>query len=171
MLKFKTTSLSEKEFKEIYDCYSDSIFNFLYYRLKDVALSEDLLQQVFLTLWEKRTSIVKDTVKNYLYTISSNLLKRHIAHQHTVFKFQSSLKDERVLTNPEYLLEAKEFEAHLNRVISAIPADAREAFLMNRIDKLTYNDIAERLDISVKTVEKRMEKALKLIRKSIKTKI
>ncbi|MBX2818016.1 MAG: sigma-70 family RNA polymerase sigma factor, partial [Saprospiraceae bacterium] len=67
--------------------------------------------------------------------------------------------------SPEFLLEEKEFKRLLEDAISALPEGQRAVFLLNRIDKKTYREIAEDLSISAKAVEKRMHKALASLRK------
>ena len=69
--------------------------------------------------------------------------------------------------NPEFLLEHQEFGNKLQRAIDALPEGQKTAFLMNRIDQMTYVEIAEVLEISVKAVEKRMHLALKTLRSEI----
>ena len=73
--------------------------------------------------------------------------------------------------SPQYKLEEKEFKQELETVIADMPEKQREVFLMNRIDELTYKEIAERLELSVKAVEKRMHGALGYLREYIKYKI
>ena len=68
-------------------------------------------------------------------------------------------------------METREFENYLNQVLESIPEHERVVFLMNRIEQLKYKEIAERLNISVKAVEKRMSKALVVIKEKIKTPI
>jgi RNA polymerase sigma-70 factor (ECF subfamily) len=70
--------------------------------------------------------------------------------------------------NPQFLLEEEEFMRQLKSAINKLPADQREVFLMNRIDKKTYKQIAELLSVSDKTVEKRMQKALISLKNSLK---
>ncbi len=69
--------------------------------------------------------------------------------------------------SPEYLLEEEEFKKKLLNVISDLSEDQREVFLLNRIEDKKYREIAELLDISQKTVEKRMSAALKILRKKL----
>jgi RNA polymerase sigma factor (sigma-70 family) len=66
-----------------------------------------------------------------------------------------------------YMIEMQEFDARLQKVLAAIPDGAREVFLMNRIEDMKYREIADRLGISVKAVEKRMSKALQIIREQL----
>jgi RNA polymerase sigma-70 factor (ECF subfamily) len=88
-----------------------------------------------------------------------------------VLKFENTQKREsHAAVSPEYEVEMKEFNEQLQRAISDLSEKNRAVFLMNRIDDMTYNEIAANLDISVKAVEKRMKTALSSLRKLIVTK-
>lgn len=160
-----------REYKEIFDKHYDAVRNFLYYKLGDIDLAEDLVQEVFLKTWEKRDTIKMETVQNLLFTIASHLAINHFKSAKNRFEFE--LKDQAQTTqeSPQYIIEKDEFAKHLQEAIAALPEKQRTVFLMNRIDELTYKEIAERLDISVKAVEKRMHEALEELRKTIEYKI
>lgn len=159
------------EFKQVFDKHYDAVKNFLYYKLGDVDLAEDLVQEVFLKAWEKRETIKMETVQNLLYTIANHLAINHFKSARTRFEFK--LKDQPHTTreSPEYLMEKDEFASKLEEAIGGLPEKQRVVFLMNRIDELTYNEIAERLEISVKAVEKRMHEALEYLLKRISFKL
>ena len=159
------------QFKEIFDQYHTPIKNFLYYKCSDVAMAEDLTQDVFMKVWDKREEINQETVKSYLYTIANNMLLNKIRHNKVVMNFAEKNKDQKEAQSPQYALEEKEFKERLERTIGDMPEKQREVFLMNRIDELTYKEIAERLDLSVKAVEKRMHGALGYLKERIKHKI
>ncbi|HAA22168.1 MAG TPA: RNA polymerase subunit sigma-70 [Cytophagales bacterium] len=163
--------MSKVEFKGVFDQYYEPLRNFVYYKTGDIDVAEDLVQEVMVKLWEKRASVKLETVKSYLYTMANNLMINRFKHQQVVYQFQAeavhAMKDASAET-PEFTLEMAEFDAHLQRVLASIPEPNRIVFLMNRLDKLTYREIAERLELSVKAVEKRMEKALSIVREQIK---
>lgn len=159
------------EFKSIFDQYYSPIKNFLYYKSGDGDLAEDITQDVFMKLWDKRDDVQQETVKSYLYTIANNMLLNKIRHDKVVLTFAEKQNKHQEEQSPEFALEEKEFKAELERVISAMPEKQREVFLMNRIEEMTYKEIADRLELSVKAVEKRMHGALSHIREHIKYKI
>ncbi len=163
----------KKDLREIYDQFFDSLRGFLYYKTGDIELSEDLVQEVFIKVWEKRAEIKKETVKSLLFTIANNLMINHYKHQKVVMNHQGDViaQNKTEFSSPEFVLEEKEFEKKLNSVIEALPQGCREVFLMNRIDKLKYDEIAERLDLSVKAIEKRMSKAIGIIKEQLGVKI
>ncbi len=160
-------SIDLNEFEHIFDQYFEPIKSFVYYKVGDVAISEDLVQETFIKLWERKEEINKETVKSLLYTISSNLAKNHIKHQNVVFKFANKQKIQSHSESPQQILEEAEFKQKLQSAIGSLSEAHRTTFLMNRIEQITYVDIASRLDISVKTVEKRISIAIKHLHKEL----
>jgi RNA polymerase sigma-70 factor (family 1) len=158
-------------FKKLFDQWYTPVVNFLYYRCGDIHLSEDIVQEVFLKLWSMRDELRSDTVKALIYRIAGNLLMNHYKHQQVTLRFASTRGEDTGTEPADAGLEQEEFKQELERVISSIPVKSREVFLMNRIDDLTYQEIADRLELSVKAVEKRMHEALAIIREKIKHKI
>ncbi|MFY0608552.1 MAG: RNA polymerase sigma-70 factor [Cyclobacteriaceae bacterium] len=166
-------TFTKNELREIYETYFDSLRGFLYYKTGDIDLAEDLVQEVFIKVWEKRDTIEKKTVKSLLYTIANNLMINHFNHQKVVGKHQSDSAPSAHIENksPQFTMEEKEFEDKLNQTLSSLPEGCREVFLMNRIDNLKYADIADRLSLSVKAVEKRMSKAIGILKDQLDVKI
>lgn len=160
-------SLDLRAFENLFDQYFDSIKGFVYYKTGNLTVSEDIVQETFIKLWERRDKIKEETVKSLLYTISSNLSKNHIKHQHVVFNFANKQKLQNFSESPQQVLEEAEFNEKLQAAIGSLSEAHRTTFLMNRIDQITYADIALRLDISIKTVEKRMSIALKHLYKEL----
>ncbi len=160
----ENTSSGSDTFRVLFDEYYLAVRNFLYYKSGNLELAEDLTQEAFAILWKKRQSINPEKARSYLYTIANNLFLNEIKHQKVVLKFQQ--RPQRTLTeeSPQYIMEEEEFRKKLEAAIAGLPEKNRVVFLMNRIEKLTYREIAERLDLSVKAVEKRMHKALLALR-------
>lgn len=163
--------ISSGDFKEIFDTIYEPLKHFIYYKSGNIIEAEDIAQEAFMKVWEKRNEVKKATVKAYLYTIAGNIcINRHLQKK-VVLKFENAQKRENHSANsPEFDLEMKEFNQQLQTAISNLSEKNREVFLMNRIDDMTYNEIASNLDISVKAVEKRMKNALSSLRKLIVTK-
>jgi RNA polymerase sigma-70 factor (family 1) len=160
-----------KEFKALFDQYYDPIRNFLYYKCGDADLAEDLCQDAFMKLWDKRDDVKSETVKSYLYTIANNMLLNKIRHDKVVINFAEKQKNQQDEQSPQYYLEEKEFKEKLDKVIGAMPEKQREVFLMNRIEEMTYQEIADRLSLSVKAIEKRMHGALNHLRNHLDHKL
>jgi RNA polymerase sigma-70 factor (ECF subfamily) len=100
-----------------------------------------------------------------LFTVANNLFLNQAKHQKVVLKFEQRGHTQRTDEDPAFLLEEQEFKTRLEKAINDLPEGQREVFLMNRLDKMKYREIAEALNISVKAVEKRMHKALLALRK------
>jgi RNA polymerase sigma-70 factor (family 1) len=159
-----------EQFKSVFDEYYHSIKNFLYFKLGDIDLAEDITQEVFIKAWHKRDTIVQETIKSYLYKIANNLAINHFKSARNRFQFKLDGQDQTTSESPEYIMEKDEFAVTLNNALSNLSETQRVVFLMNRIDDLTYSEIATHLQISVKAVEKRMQGALESLRDVIKLK-
>lgn len=165
------SELSEKEYHELFKDYFAAIRNYIYYKTSDLELAEDIAQDTFVKLWENRKKIDKRTVKSFLYTISGNLAINQLKRQQLQYKFVNQASERVNSESPEYKLQMQEYEKKLQDVIASMPDGSREVFLMNRLEDLKYKEIAERLGISVKAVEKRMSKALQIIRDKLNVKL
>jgi len=163
----RTEVLSRQEFERVFDDYYESVRNFLYYKCSDPNLSEDIAQDAFVKLWETRNRIDKRSLKAYLYTIAGNLLINHFKRNQLKYKFLSLQKEQADQEAPDYLMEMEEFDQKLQDALAKVPDGAREVFLMNRIEDLKYHEIAERLGIGIKAVEKRMSRALAVLRREL----
>ena len=161
------TELSMADYRQVFNDFYVTIRNFIYFKCGDEKLAEDLAQDTFVKLWENRAKIDRSTVKSYLYTIGSNLTINYLKRQQLKYKFVNQAERRVNKHDPEYLLQMKDYEKELQEVIASIPEGSREVFLMNRLEDLKYKEIGERLGISVKAVEKRMSKALKIIREKL----
>ncbi len=155
----------EKVFQRIFYEHAEKVRNFLYYKSGNLALSEDLVQDAFGKLWENCAKVSAEKARSFLYTVANNAFLNQVAHQKVVLKFQQKTHRDRDTQSPHYLLEQQEFKQGLEKAIADLPEDQRTVFLMNRIDKKKYREIAEELGLSVKAVEKRMHKALTVLRK------
>lgn len=160
-----TEGICEKRiFEKVYREQVDPLRNFLYYKCGSLQLAEDLAHDSFSKLWENCAKIVFDKAKSFVFTIANNLFLNHIKHQKVVLNFEKKSGSVEDKKDPHYLLEENEFKEKLEKAISDLPETQRVVFLMNRIDQLTYKEIAKTLDVSVKAVEKRMHKALKKLK-------
>ena len=159
------------QFEQVFQSHYEAIRNYIYYKSGSIDEAEDIAQEAFLKIWEKRETIIHSTVKSFLYTIAGNIFLNHRQHRIVELKFALQSDNEGTSSSPEYDLEMKEFDEKLQNALSALTEKNRTVFLMNRIDRMTYQDIASSLNISVKAVEKRMNKALTYLRNTLEVKI
>jgi RNA polymerase sigma-70 factor (family 1) len=159
----------ESVYGQIFSQYGEQLRNFLIYRGSEVGQAEDIVQESFIKLWQNCAKVLPSKAKSYLYTLASNAFKNDIAHMKVRLKYAEwGAANKTEIETPEFKMEEDEFKKRLELAISELVPTQREVFLMNRIDKKKYSEIAEELGISVKAVEKRMGKALKILRSKIK---
>ncbi|MBE9509723.1 MAG: RNA polymerase sigma-70 factor [Bacteroidetes bacterium] len=140
--------------------------------VKDIDTSKEITHDVFINLWEKRNEIDSEKpLRSYLFTSVRNRCLNYI-RDHKKFD-----KTENITGNPGYSqlaedsdpVQIMELEERINLVIDSLPDKCREIFIMNRFRDLKYAEIAKKLDISVKTVEGQMSRALKTLREKLAT--
>ncbi|MEM6763321.1 MAG: RNA polymerase sigma-70 factor [Bacteroidota bacterium] len=152
-------------FRSLFTQYLGAIRNFIYYKCGDLQLAEDIAQESFIRLWQHADKVPEVKAKSFLYRVANNLYLDQVKHQKVVLKFQQRPSKQQDSEDPAFHLEVQEYQAFIERVISELPEKSRVVFLMNRMEGLTYQEISDRLEISVKAVEKRMHKALIIIKK------
>jgi len=155
----------ETIYQNIFYSNAKNLRNFIFYKSGNMALAEDLVQEAFGKLWENCAKVELEKAKSYLFTIANNLFLNKVAHEKVVLKFEGAPHQDKDVQSPQYLLEEAEFKKQLEAAINNLPEEQRIVFLMSRIEKKKYREIAELLEISVKTVEKRMHLALVELRK------
>lgn len=158
---------NEEVYESIFHNYSETLRNFLYYKCGDIQQAEDIVQDAFIKLWNNCTKVFYEKAKSYLYTIANNAFLNEVAHKKVVLQHQKSNIKSSTNETPEFLLEEEEFMKKLNKAIADLPHRQREVFLLSRIDKKKYSEIADIIGISVKAVEKRMSQALLVLRDKI----
>lgn len=161
----------EKSFQAFFNSNATLLRNFLYYKYGGLNEIDDIVQDAFIKLWHNCSKVTKVTAKSYLFKIAINQSTSLLRHNTVKLKHQKEVKHiNRSITNqsPEFILEEKEFQIKLENAISALPDRQREVFLLNRIEKKTYREIAELSNVSVKAIEKLMHKALLKLRHDIK---
>ena len=127
-------------------------------------MAYDLTQEAFTRLWQNCASVLFNSAKGYVFKTANNLLLNQYEHQKVVLKFQQKPTTSHTNESPEFILEEKELKAQLEAAIAALPEKQRVVFLLSRIEKKTYKEIAEIVGISKQAVEKRMYKALDALR-------
>ncbi len=156
-------SLSDQQFKQFYHESFGHVRTFIFAKCNDMQLAEDITQEAFVRLWNNRIKVPQEKAKSFVFTISNNLFLDHIRHQKVKSNYTSSFEIIQDHLDPHFLLEMEEFRNKLEITIQSMPIAAREVFLLNRLEKMTYNQIAESLGLSVKAIEKRMQKALEAL--------
>jgi RNA polymerase sigma-70 factor (ECF subfamily) len=157
-------------FDTLYNKYSKRVYRFGYSILKSPEESENLVQDVFLNFWENRYKVENDSsIRSYLFTItyhSAISIIRKKARETDFIEYLKSLgkvSEDTVNMEIEYI----ELTNRLGEIIKALPPRQKEVYLLQKVEGLKYNEIADRLNISVNTIENHMSRALKTIREKL----
>ena len=152
-------------FRNYYDTYYEQLCCFLNFYTHDVAVIEDVIQEVFLKLWENKDCIEITYIKTYLFRAAKNRVLNYLRdeenrHQLVENWFNQQLEERKY----KDCFDIDALTKVVNRAIEQLPERCREIFSLSRKEGLSYRQIAERLGISVKTVETQISIALKRIR-------
>lgn len=154
-------------FDMLYKRYSMKLYKFGYSILKSTEETENLMQDVFLNLWENRQRVEKDEfVKSYIFTIAHNSavsILRKKSRESQYIEYLESLQDTN-LGHCDLDIEYSELSKKLDDIINELPQRQKEVYLLHKSDGLKYYEIAEKLNISINTIENHMSCALKTIR-------
>ncbi len=128
--------------------------------------SKELVQDLMLFLWETRENLVIDTsLKSYLFISTKhrclNAVRKNLYHERIHNQIYEKIKDQ--FEDPDYYL-VNELMENINKAIANLPETYRETFVLSRYGERTNVQIAEKLGVSVKTVEYRISQALKILR-------
>ncbi len=157
----------ENAFELTFRKFYGRLCNYACSLLKDEEESEEVVQTVFLIIWEKRADLeITLSLKSYLY---------RAVHNHCLNRFKHAAVREAHREYTEYfipqssesvteVIHANELEERIEKAVSSLPEQCQKAFRMSRFQELKYQEIADQLGISIKTVENQIGKALKILR-------
>ncbi len=157
----------ERNYNQLFRKYYEPATKYLYYKCGDLQQAEDIVQNVFIKLWRLCATVSFYKAKSYIYTACNNLFLNDVAHKKVVLKHQESVSGKTNYESPEFLMEIDEFRTKLTQTISNLPVKEREVFLLSRVEKKTYKEIAEITGLTIKAIERRMSKALQLLRNAL----
>jgi RNA polymerase sigma-70 factor (ECF subfamily) len=158
-------------FEMLFRTYYQPLCNYAYTFVQNRDEAEEIVQSTFLSVWEKRENLeIRTTVKPYLYAMVRNaclnvLKHEKIKQQHAAVELAVAEKSVESVTRT---VMASELETRIYEAMEKLPQQCRLIFKLSRFEELKYSEIAEQLDLSVKTVENQMGKALKIMREQLK---
>lgn len=158
-------------FEILFNRYWEPLFAAAMHRLQSRDLSQDILQELFVDLWEKRDSLrVQSNVKGYLFTALKNRIINKIKSEAVREKYEKMViefYETNELATDQQFSEKALLEA-VKKQTKKLPDRRREVFEMSRFDQLSHKEISEKLNISPKTVENHINHALKTIRPQLR---
>lgn len=163
----ETDSYNDSSFEVLFKTHFKALHAYAITILRDEEEAEEIVQQVFLKLWEKRTTLtIEISARAYLYKTVYHSCLNHLRDFKTRLKYQGEMHRMTDLHDrpASGRIEMNELQQHLNKALNELPEQCRTIFQMSRFENLKYREIAAKLNLSVKTVEHQMSKALKTLR-------
>ena len=151
-------------FELVFNYYYSGLVIYADQIIKNTEISEDIVQSVFLKLWETRETIEIRSLRSYFMQCVKNRCIDHLRSQQVKQRFDDRIPDADHLVMEEDLWTKNELSELIERAIEDLPPRCRDIFCMSRYENLKIAEIAERLDLSKRTVETQISKALKILR-------
>ncbi|WP_166921515.1 RNA polymerase sigma-70 factor [Flavobacterium poyangense] len=170
-MKEEYLNIDAKNFPKLYDQYWNELFCFSRHHTGDEEAAKEIVQQVFISIWERREKLqIQTSIRTYLYgSLKLKILEHHrklaTKRKHENFHFAETNK---VSNNTEEHILHKDLLRELQAAINALPERCRQVYLMSREEGMDNRSIAASLVISEKAVEGNITRALRLIRNHLK---
>lgn len=166
----RTQAVDQLDFESLFKSHFKGLLAYAFSFLKNEANAEEMVQQVFYKLWDRRERIdIDSSVTAYLYRAIHHECLNHLRHQQVrqAHQKQTLHTTQHTHTHPEDRLKHRELQKKLDEALQKLPQQCRTIFHLSRFEHLKYQEIAQRLHISPKTVENQMGKALRILRNAL----
>jgi RNA polymerase sigma factor (sigma-70 family) len=151
----------------IYDTHFDDLRRYLIYRSGDQDLSGDIAQNVFMKVWTKKIELASGNIKSLLFKMATDEFISHIRRKKVERAYSDSIDLRLVQESDNGDDELKDKKEQFKKALDQLPEKQRTALLMNKMQGLTYEEIAESLNLSEKAIEKRISQALGTLKQNL----
>lgn len=161
----------KEAFRFFFERYYADLCNLVHIYLHDPIISEEIAQDIFIYLWEKKEKIkIESSVKSYLLRAAKNRSLNYIRNEKIKSEILAKLekKDYNANEIPDQVLDASQLREIINTAVDSLPERCRQIYILGKEKNLSYREIGEELGISVKTVEVQMSTALKRLREQLR---
>lgn len=161
---------NEVAYTEIFERYNKLLIKHAYHLLQSSDEAGDLVQDVFLVLWQKRDRLIfKSSLSSYLYISVRNRVFDLLSHQKVVARYAEAIGNfmEQGNSISDANLRERELAEIIEKEIAALPKKMREVFLLSRREELSYKEIGEHLNISDQTAKLQVHNAIKILKSKI----
>lgn len=158
------------DFERLFKKHNKELCDLAYNLVRDKDAAKDVVQEVFLKLWKNRSGInLEDQIKHYLFKATAHTALNHLRFSRKIVKLEDDVLKNAV-TSPQITeVGYKELEVRAREAVDKLPPKCRAIYLLSRHEGLKYQEIADTLNLSLKTVENQMGIALEKLREELKT--
>lgn len=159
---------ADSDFEQLFKAHYKLLYNAANKILDDRDASEDVVQDVFLKLWSKKDELtIIQSFKSYLYKATINTSLNYLQRKKNIIRLQDATEQSETVLMEDNI-HLKQLETKITDTINSLPPKCKIIFVLSRYEGMKYQQIADHLDISIKTVENQMGKALQILREKLK---
>ncbi len=157
------------QFETLFRSSYSSLVKYARTLIKDHDMAEEIVQDLFFRVWQNKEKIkIESSLNGYLFRSVHNRCLHYIDHLKVMERHENEMAEQTIYAeNPADILQYKELQARIARILEKLPERCGQIFCMSRYEGLKYSEIAEKLSVSIKTVEANMGRALKEFRKAL----
>lgn len=161
----------EAAYRSLFEHYYAALCLYAKRYIEDLSTREDIVQDVFFFIWEKRKTIIPEiSARNYLITCVKNLSLNYLRKQGYIQAYQNKIIENPPVysNNLDEIYTLKELQALLSKTLDKLPTEYRIAFEMSRMEGKNITEIAEKMNVSVRTVERYRNRAIEILKNELK---
>lgn len=165
---------NEEAFSQIFHAYKDKLYSFIYHITESKELSSDIVQDIFLKIWELRGKLFSiENFNAYLFQMAQNQAINQLRRmsRETLILMERQKGSNFSSETPEEELQYKNISAYIREIVNSLPPRQKTVYTLSREQNLKQEDIAQQLQISISTVQNHMTQALKTIREKLKKRL